>query len=111
MVDEVLGKNISRALLLDFEDLNRCALRFSSDPPDAFTNNRVLKEVEELACEVDANVAVPLVSALLLDLGWNLLRAQLFDVEQFAISRAKSDDNLGDAAVWLATWHVEKDGK
>jgi hypothetical protein len=81
MVDEVLSENISCALFLDLEDLNRRALRFSSNPPNAFTDNRLLEKVEELACKVDANVAVPFVRALLLDLGWYLLCAQLFDVE------------------------------
>jgi hypothetical protein len=103
VVDEVLSENISCALFLDFEDLNRCTLRFSSDPPDAFADNRVLEEVEELACKVDANVAVPLVRALLLDLGWNLLCAHLFNVQQLAISRAKADDDFWYAAVWSAT--------
>lgn len=86
MVDEVLSENIACALFLDFKDLNRCTFRFSSDSPDTFAYNRVLEEVEELACEVDANVAIPLVRALLLNLGWDLLCAQLFDVQQFAIS-------------------------
>lgn len=99
MVDEVLAKNISRALFLDFENLNCCTLCFSSNPPHSFAHNRVLEKVEELACKVDAYVAVPLVCALLLDPGWNLLRAQLFNVEQFAVSRAEADDNLGYAAV------------
>lgn len=103
MVDEVLGENIPRALFLDFEDLNCCALCFPPDPPDTLADNRVLEEVEELTCKVDADVAVPLVCALLLDLGWNLLRAQLLNLEQFAVSRAEADDNLGYAAVWSAT--------
>ena len=75
MVDEVLAKNVSRALFLDSEDLDRCALCFSSYPPDAFAHNCMLQKVEELACEIDANVAIPLVRALLLDPGWNLLCA------------------------------------
>jgi hypothetical protein len=85
MVDEVLSENVSCALFFDFEDLNRCTLSFSSDPPYAFANNRVFEEVEELACEVDANVAIPLVRAVLLYLGWDLLCVHLFDVEQFAV--------------------------
>jgi hypothetical protein len=81
MVDEVLSENVSCALFLDFEDLNRRTLRFSSNPPYTFADNRVLEEVEELACKVDANVAIPLVRALLLDLRWDLLCVHLFDVE------------------------------
>jgi hypothetical protein len=106
MVDEVLGKDTSCALFLDFEDFNCCTLRFSSDPPDAFADNCVLQEVEELACKVDANVAVPLVRALLLDLGWNLLRAHLFNVKQFTISRAEANDDFWYAAVRSATWRI-----
>jgi hypothetical protein len=86
MIDEVLSENISCALLLDLEDLNSCTLGFSSDPPDAFVDNRLLEKVEELTCKVDANVAIPLVRTLLLNLGWNLLCAQFFDVEQLAVS-------------------------
>jgi hypothetical protein len=106
MVDEVSSENISRALFLDFENLNRRAFCFSSDSPDAFPDDRVLEEVEELACKVDANVAIPLVRALLLDLGRNLLCAQLFDLEQLAISRAKANDNFWYTVVWSATWPV-----
>jgi hypothetical protein len=86
MVDEVLSENISCALFLDLEDLNRCTLRFSSDPPNSFADNRLFEKVEELACKVDANVAIPLVRALLLNFGWDLLCAQLFDVQQFPVS-------------------------
>lgn len=86
MVDEILRENISCALFLDSKDLNRCALRFSSNPPYTFASNRVLEKVEKLACKVDANVAIPFVRALLLDLGWDLLCVHLFDVEQFAVS-------------------------
>ena len=86
MVDEILRENVPSALFFDFEDLNRCTLSFSSDSPYAFANNRVLEEVEELACEVDADVAVPFVRAVLLDLRWDLLCVHLFNVEQFTIS-------------------------
>ena len=71
----------------------------------------MLEEVEELACEVDANVAVPLVRALLLDLGWNLLRTHLFNVQQFAISRAKADNDFWYAATWSALWHINELGE
>lgn len=108
MVDEVWGKDISCALFLDFKDLNCRTLCFSSNPPDAFADNRVLEEVEELACKVDANVAVPLVRALLLDLGWDLLGAHLFNVQQFAISRTKADDDFWYATAWSATWHINE---
>jgi hypothetical protein len=106
MIDEVLSENISCALFLDLEDFNRCTLRFSSDPPNSFADNRLFEKVQELTCKVDANVAIPLVRALLLDLGWDLLCAQLFNVQQFAVPRAKTDDNFGHAAVWLAIWRV-----
>ena len=81
MINEVLGKDISCALFLDFEDLNCCTLSFSSNPPYTFADNRVLEEVEELACKVDANVAIPFVCALLLYLRWDLLCIHLFNVE------------------------------
>jgi hypothetical protein len=103
MVDEVLGKDISCALFFDFIDLNCRTLCFPSDPPDAFADNRVFEEVEELACKVDANVAVPLVRALLLNLGWDLLCAHLFNVKQFTISRAEANDDFWYAAVWSAS--------
>jgi hypothetical protein len=86
MVDEILRENVACALFLDSKDLNRGILRFSSDPPHTFANDRVLEEVEELACEVDANVTIPFVRALLLDPGWDLLCVHLFDIEQFAVS-------------------------
>jgi hypothetical protein len=86
MVDEILRENVACALFLDSEDLNRCTLSFSSNSPYTFADNRVFEEVEELACEVDANVAIPFVRALLLDPGWNLLCVHFFNVEQFAVS-------------------------
>lgn len=108
MFDEVLSENIACALVLNLEHLDRCALCFSSDPPDAFADNRLFEEVEELACKVDANVAIPLVRALLLDPGWNLLCAKLFNVQQLAISRAKADDDFWHTAVWSAVWHINQ---
>jgi len=108
MIDEILSENIACALVLDLEHLNCCTLCFSSNPPDALADNRVFEKVEELACKVDANVAIPLVRALLLDPGWNLLCAQLFNVQQLAISRAKADDDFGYAIVWSATWHINQ---
>lgn len=86
MVDEVLCENIACARLFDLEDLNCCALGFSSNSPHAIADNRLLEKIKELACKVDADIAVPLVCPLLLDLGRNLLRTQFFDVQQFSIS-------------------------
>lgn len=80
MVDEVLSENIACTRLLDLEDLDCCTFGFSSNSPHALADNRLLKKVEELAREIDADVAVPFVRALLLNLGWDLLRAQFFDV-------------------------------
>lgn len=103
MVDEVLSENIACTHFLDLEDFDRCTFGFSSNSPHAFTNNSLLEKVEELACKVDTDVAVPLVRALLLDLGWNLLCTQFFDVQQFSISRAKADDDFWYTTVWSAT--------
>ena len=108
MVDELLSENIACTLFLDLEHLDRCTLCFSSNPPDTLADNHVFEEVKELACKVDANVAIPLVRALLLDPGWNLLCAQLFNVQQLAISRAKADDNFWHTAVWSAVWHINQ---
>jgi len=79
VINEVLSEDVACTHFFDLEDLDRCTFSFSSNSPHAFTDNRLFEKVEELACEVDADVAVPLVRALLLDLGWYLLRTQFFD--------------------------------
>lgn len=103
MVDEVLSENVACTHLFDFEDFDCCTFGFSSDSPHALTNNRLLEKVEKLTRKIDADVAVPFVCALLLDFGWNLLRAQFFDVKQFTISRTKADDDLRHTTAWSAT--------
>lgn len=103
MVDEVLSENVACTHLFDFEDFDCCVFGLPSNSPHAFTDNRLLEKVEKLACKVDADVAVPLVRALLLDLGWNLLCTQFFDVQQFSISRAKADDDSRYTTAWSAT--------
>lgn len=49
--------------------------------------NEVLREeVKKLTCEVDADIAIPFVSALLLDSGWDLLRAYFVNVQQSSVA-------------------------
>lgn len=86
MVDEVLRENVPCTLLLDLEHFNSCTLRFSSDSPYSVTDDGLLEEVKKLTCKVDADVAVPLVSALLLNSGWDLLRAYFVDVQQSSVA-------------------------
>ena len=67
MVDEVLSENIACTHFLDLEDFDCCTFGFSSNSPHAVTNNSLLEKFEELACKVDADVAVPFECALPLD--------------------------------------------
>lgn len=80
MVDEILCENVPCAFLLNLEHFNSCTFRFSSDPPHSIADNCLLEEVEELTRKVDTNVTVPFISALLLDSGWDLLRAYFVNV-------------------------------
>lgn len=86
VVNEVLRENVPCTLLLDLEHFNSCTLRFSSDSPYSVADDGLLEEVKELICEVDADIAIPFVGALLLDSGWDLLRAYFVNVQQSSVA-------------------------
>lgn len=94
-IQEALSDNLSGTMFRYSEHLNYRRSGCSSNPPNSLTNDGLFEELEEFSCKVDAEVAIPLEPASLLDILRDFLRIDTLNLLEDAIGASPPYIYLG----------------